>query len=173
MLVSLYRPTALILFAALGCVTLPGCFIFTSLSNASDSVSTALGGASTSLESISTSVTSISGSLASSSASSADDEEEEREEEEAYRRDVRNYTAAFARRTGGTPAQYEREIGRIARLHGLVNWRTQSAGLTFQAIGAGLRVAGLERDAVLLRFHSVDATTRARILAGFDREGQL
>ncbi|MCR9141910.1 MAG: putative lipoprotein [bacterium] len=178
MLFSSYRknlwPPALAILTLTALWMTPGCAVFTSLSNASDSVSNALGGASTSLESISTSVTSISGSLASSSASSGDDEEDaENEKDEAFRRDVRNYTAAFARQSGGSATDYQRELGRIARTHGLVNWRTQSASQTFQAIGAGLQAAGLDRDAVIQRFQDVAPTTRERILIGFDRESRL
>lgn len=169
MLLSCSKKIVIVLLPALW---LSSCAVFTSLSNASDSVSGALGGASTSLESISTSVQSISGSLASSSGSSVDDEEEESEEKEAFRRDVRNYTAAFVV-TGGSQTQFERELGRIARLHGLVNWRTQSAGLTFQAIGAGLQTAGLERETVALRFTGISAAARDNILTGFDRENTL
>ncbi len=166
--VSIARNIVLVVLTGLA---IPACAVFTSLSNASDSVSTALGGASTSLESISTSLESISGSLASSSGSSSGDDEEEEQEDEAFRRDVRSYTAAFARQ-GGTAAQYEYEIARIARLHGLVNWRTQKAALTFEAVGAGLQAAGLSREDVAERFGTLAPRARAHLLVGFDREAR-
>lgn len=150
--------------------SLSACLVLTS---ASESVSDALGGASTSLESVSTSVQSISGSFGSSIASSAAEEEtEESEKDESFRRDIRNYTAAFIT-SGGTPASYERELSRIARLHGIVNWRTQGAAGTFEAIGAGLFVAGLDRASVDRQFRTVDDAARRSVLIGFDRESRI
>ena len=157
-------------------LTLPGllllmnCAVFTSLSTASDSVSTALGGASESLESISTSVQSISSSITSSS---GDDDEEEREEDESYRRDVRNYTASFLQRGQQTPVQpgnhqhteYTRNIQRIAGLHGIMDW--QSLPATYQAIGAGLRMAGVDSANLQNYFRNVAPAARKHIERGF------
>ncbi len=71
-----------------------------------------------------------------SSGSSADDDDEK----EAYRDDVRDLTAAYAAAHRDLGA-FERELGALARRHGISDWEADDT--TYTAIGAGLRRARL------------------------------
>jgi hypothetical protein len=84
----------------------------------------------------------------SSKSSSGDDEEEGKDEDEedqetAFQRDVRNYTAEFARAADEPDlASFQRGIGSIAEGYGITDWeRTQDA---FVAIGRGLGESELD-----------------------------
>lgn len=139
-------------------IALSHCFISNSISAVSDS----LGSVSDSLGSISTSLGSISDSFASSSESSSPSGDSA--EEEAYRTDVRNFTHAFVA-SGGTPADFQRELSHIARANGILNWAARPA--TYVAIGAGLQSAGVDRAAMQsliasLNDYALDAGTRRR-----------
>jgi hypothetical protein len=82
----------------------------------------------------------------SSKSSSGDDEEGEgkdKDEETAFQRDVRNYTAEFAR-TAGEPSvePFQRGLGTIAEGYGITDW--EQTGDTFVAIGRGLGESELD-----------------------------
>lgn len=69
-------------------------------------------------------------SLASSSRSSTSTERQSR-----YREDVRSYTAAYVR-SGGRFDAFQKELGALARRHGLTNWEDDQT--TYVGIGEGL-----------------------------------
>jgi hypothetical protein len=97
-----------------------------SFSTSSQSVSTS----SASSESSSRSSESSSRSSTSSSRSSSAAERQGR-----YREDVRSYTAAHVR-SGGAFDAFQKELGDLARSHGLTNWEEDDT--TYLGIGAGL-----------------------------------
>lgn len=97
---------------------------------------------STSVESISTSLRTMSRSISRSSESGGD-----AAVSDAYRRDVRAVTAASVQAGAGSP-EFLRDLGRVAREHGIVDWEGRRD--TYVAIGAGLRDAGVD-DAALDR----------------------
>ncbi|MCB1324363.1 MAG: putative lipoprotein [Spirochaetales bacterium] len=121
-------------FVLLTALTIAGCSIGNSVSQASTSASDAL-------SSVSTSLNSISRSLASSSDSSAPDAEED--DDAMYRAEVRNLTAVFFH-TGGSAAEFERDLGALALEYGITDWEAQPA--TYVGIGSGLKQAGVPRD---------------------------
>jgi hypothetical protein len=59
---------------------------------------------------------------------------------DGYERDVRQYTVVFMR-SGGTQADFERGVSRIAENHGITHWEAE-AGTPF-AIGQGMREANV------------------------------
>ncbi len=59
--------------------------------------------------------------------------------EAAYRNDVRDFTAAHVQ-SGGDAAGLIREIGGLAKQHGISDWESNKS--TFQAVGEGLAKAG-------------------------------
>jgi len=61
--------------------------------------------------------------------------------QQAFERDVRVFTADFARAPGGSREDFLRGLGRIAEDHGVSDW--ESEPITPRAIGEGLRDAGL------------------------------
>lgn len=112
----------IVFFRFLVCVfcivfVLSGCSISYSFGKSSDSVS----------------------SISDSSSPSDDDEKT------AYSQDVRELTVAYSR-SGDRPEEYMREIGHIARIHGITNWEQQET--TYVAIGEGLRRAGIKETEV-------------------------
>jgi len=80
----------------------------------------------------------------SSSASSGGSESDPKDAKEAYMSDVSAYTTGAAR--GDDPQAYLRELGSIAQRHGITDWERDTA--TYNAIGTGLRRAGIARDEV-------------------------
>jgi hypothetical protein len=60
--------------------------------------------------------------------------------EDAYRDDVRDFTAAYLR-SGGDPAELEREVGTVAEKHGITDW--ESSRVTYEGIGGGMAEAGV------------------------------
>ncbi len=80
----------------------------------------------------------------SSSASSGGSETEPKDAKEAYMSDVSAYTTGAAK--GDDPEAYLRELGDIAQRHGITDWERDTA--TYNAIGTGLRRAGISRDDV-------------------------
>jgi hypothetical protein len=98
------------------------------------SISYSVGKSSDSVKSISDS---ISDSISNSSGSSDEDDEDK----EAYRNDVTQFTLVYAE-SAGSSRDFMREIGRIAESHGITDWEREK--ITFIAIGAGLRQAGVE-----------------------------
>jgi hypothetical protein len=59
--------------------------------------------------------------------------------EAAYRDDIRDFTAAHVQ-SGGDAAGLIREIGSLAKKHGITDWENNKS--TFQAVGQGLAKAG-------------------------------
>src|SRR5438874_4033134 len=110
---------------------LVGCSISTSLSTSSTSSQSA----SDSSASSSTSSDSSSRSSESSSRSSMRDERQPR-----YLEDVRRYTAANVR-AGVQLETFEKELGELARSHGLTQWEDDEA--TYLGIGEGLSDAAV------------------------------
>ncbi len=111
---------------------LPGCMISQSVS---ESVTTAIGSVSDSVKS------------ASDRVSANDEERLERE----FRDDVRVAVRDLVE-LGATPDDFLRELGRIAELHGISDWESESG--TLNALGAGVCEAGTgetELDALLER----------------------
>jgi hypothetical protein len=82
---------------------------------------------------------SVSSPFKSSSESSGGDEPAA----SAYLRDVEALGFAFAG-AGGEPEGLLREVGRVARAHGVSDW--ESVPATYRAIGAGLRRGGLDAE---------------------------
>ena len=62
--------------------------------------------------------------------------------EDAYKADIRDFTAANIQ-SGGTVDDLRREIGKLAKEHGVTDW--ESSKLTFEGVGGGLAKAGLEQ----------------------------
>ena len=83
--------------------------------------------------SLSTSSRSASDSSDSSESSSRSSTSKERQSR--YREDVRSYTAAYVR-SGGELDAFERELGDLARSHGLTNWEDDQT--TYVGVGEGL-----------------------------------
>jgi len=83
--------------------------------------------------SLSTSSRSSSDSSDSSESSSRSSTSKERHSR--YREDVRSYTAAYVR-SGGQIDAFEKELGDLARSHGLTNWEDDQT--TYVGIGEGL-----------------------------------
>jgi hypothetical protein len=75
----------------------------------------------------------------------------------SYQRDLRQYTAVFARQAESSRDEFVRGVSRIAEDHGITHWESEAA--TPRAIGEGLHDANLspaEMDAF------VDAVGRSR-----------
>ena len=125
----------------------PGCMISQSVS---ESLTTAIGSVSNSVKSVSDRV-------------SANDEERlERE----FRDDVRVAMRDLVE-LGATPDDFLRELGRIAELHGISDWESESG--TLNALGAGVCEAGAGGtvlDALLERMGRSGAEDLARAHQG-------
>ncbi len=80
----------------------------------------------------------------SSSASSGGSETDPKDAKRAYMSDVSAYTTSAAK--GNDAKAYLRELGSIAKRHGITDWERDTA--TYNAIGTGLRRAGIARDEV-------------------------
>jgi hypothetical protein len=132
----IWQLAAFALAGALGA----GCIVFDSSEAAVDSVSAGV-------HSVSDAVSWMSGASKSSSDSSSGGDEAD---SEAYRRDVRELTAACVE-SGSDADAFLRDLGAVAERHGITNWESQRA--TYRAIGAGLREAGLDEDG-LARFEA-------------------
>ena len=65
--------------------------------------------------------------------------------EDAYKADIRDFTAANIQ-SGGTVDDLRREIGKLAKEHGVTDW--ESSKLTFEGVGGGLAKAGLKQVGV-------------------------
>jgi hypothetical protein len=111
---------------------------------------------------------SIAGSFDAISASSGSGGKDTTPNQTSYRRDLRQYTAAFARQADGSRDEFVRGISRIAEDHGITHW--ESDALTPRAIGEGLHDAKLspaEMDAF------VDGIGRTRPEAQLALDGYL
>lgn len=62
--------------------------------------------------------------------------------EDAYREDVRDYTAANIK-SGGDAEGLRREIGTLAKKHGITDWEQNES--TYRAIGEGLAKAQMKQ----------------------------
>src|SRR2546428_1306875 len=63
-----------------------------------------------------------------------------KERHSRYREDVRSYTAAYVR-SGGQFDAFTKELGELARRHGLTNWEDDQT--TYVGVGAGLGAAAV------------------------------
>lgn len=109
-------------------MTQTGCSISYSLEKSSDSVSASLD----SLTSISTS-------------SSGGEEEKVAETATVYVEDIAAITVLYASRETNNE-EYQRQITRIAKNHGIGDWEQESA--TYEGMGMGLRRAGVAEDSI-------------------------
>ncbi|HEY3017338.1 MAG TPA: putative lipoprotein [Gaiellaceae bacterium] len=138
---------------------LVGCSISTSLSTSSTSSQSA----SDSSASSSTSSDSSSRSSESSSRSSMGSRERDR-----YLEDVRSYTAANVR--GGVPLEtFQKELGDLARAHGLTNWEDDET--TYLGIGEGLSEAAVgqaQLEMYKTSFSRSDPAKMQAIQRGYD-----
>ena len=80
----------------------------------------------------------------SSSASSGGSETDPKDAKSSFMGDVSAYTTSAAK--GDDAQAYLRELGSIAERHGITDWERDTA--TYNAIGTGLRRAGISRDNV-------------------------
>jgi len=112
--------------------------------------------------SFSASSDSSSDSSASSSASSSPESKEK-----AYRDDVRDYTAAWAKSGGGID-DFKRKLGDLAQARGITNWEDNMT--TYEGIGQGLSKAGVsqaELDAYVQNLSGGNADRAAAIRKGY------
>ncbi len=127
-----------------------GCSISYSLEKSSDSVSASLD----SLTSISTS-------------SSGGEEERVTETATLYEEDIAAVTVLYVSREKNNE-EYQRQITRIAKNHGIGDWEQESA--TYEGMGMGLRRAGVAEDSIsnMPYFRPLADTSRfAQVLAGY------
>lgn len=80
----------------------------------------------------------------SSSNSSSPSDTDQKDAKTAYKSDVSAYTTSAAK--DGNAEDYMRELGSIAKRHGITDWERDTA--TYNAIGSGLRRAGVTREEV-------------------------
>ena len=80
----------------------------------------------------------------SSSASSGASETDPKDAKNSFMSDVSAYTTSAAK--GDDAQAYLRELGSIAERHGITDWERDTA--SYNAIGTGLRRAGISRDNV-------------------------
>jgi hypothetical protein len=143
---------SLLVFALLGALPLLGCqVLWASITSPSDWVSGTGQSISASFGALSTSSGSGGGKASSS----------------AYRRDVRAFAAHFAA-TGGTREDFLRGLGAVAASHGVTHWESEPA--TLEAIGAGLRDAGIDTeqmDALAERAGDADPAVVALVREGY------
>jgi hypothetical protein len=120
--------------------------------------------------SISWSSDSISNSLDSVSRSSSESSSDGKSDSAAYREDVKDLTAAHLL-SGGDLGGLQRDLGSLARQHGVNDWESDPS--TFVAVGEGLAVADAladRVDAVERRLAAGDPVRSAAIRRGWDAE---
>jgi len=128
------------------------------------SLAAGCGSLSDSSTSIGRSSNALSDSLAHSSDSSGSSSGEK---QAAFLRDVRDYAARFAR-DGGEPEALERDLGALARGHGILDWEADDG--TWLELGAGFAEADVDpvRLAALTdRLAAADAHRRSLLLHGY------
>jgi hypothetical protein len=111
---------------------------------------------------------SISASSESSSASSASSSPESKETQ--YRNDVRDFTAAYVKSTGGFE-DFRRRLGDLAKERGITDWETNL--LTYEGIGRGLgkaKVSQVELDTYTANLAAGDPARVRAIRAGYEAE---
>jgi len=79
-----------------------------------------------------------------SSTSSSPSGTDHKDAKTSYLSDVSTYTTSAAK--GGDAEGYLRELGSIAKRHGITDWERDTG--TYNAIGTGLRRAGITREEV-------------------------
>jgi len=120
--------------------------------------------------SISWSSDSISNSLNSISNSSSESSPDGKSDSAAYRSDVKHLTAAHLR-SGGPLEDLERDLGSVAREHGVNDWESDPA--TFFGVGQGLALADASKariDAIEAGLGAGDPERTAAIRRGVDSE---
>jgi hypothetical protein len=89
--------------------------------------------------------------------------------EASYRDDVRDYTAAYVKSSGGRAADFNAKLGELARNRGIANWEDNMT--TYDGIGRGLAKAGVtdvERDTYVANLSGGDPKRAAAIRKGYD-----
>jgi len=123
------------------------------------------------LKSSTTQASSESSSKLSSSpfkSSSNSSSPEEEPEDSAYRRDVRDYAAAFAGSDGDVQA-FQRDVGGIAADHGITDWERDEG--TFFAIGRGIAISGVSSrryQELAIELSNEDSSRLERLRAGYE-----
>ena len=116
--------------------------------------------------SLSTSSRSLSDSSDSSESSSRSSTSKERRSR--YREDVRSYTATYVK-SGGPFDAFEKELGELARRHGVTNWEDDQT--TYVGLGEGLGDAAV-REAQLETYKAIfsrsDPLKMQAIQQGYD-----
>ena len=90
----------------------------------------------------------------------------------AFERDVRDYTAKYAK-TKGDVTTFRRDLGGIAQDHGVSDWERDQE--TYVGIGRGLgqaKVKGAELEQFKLDLAGANAQYMAWIKTGYDQENQ-
>jgi len=89
------------------------------------------------------------------------------EQQAAFHRDVRDYAAGFAR-DGGEVAALQRDLGALARGHGILDWERDDG--TYLELGQGFALAGLDERrfaALSAQLAAQDARKRALLAQGY------
>ena len=94
----------------------------------------------------------------SSSNSSSPSDTDQKDAKTAYKSDVSAYTTSAAK--DGNAEDYMRELGSIAKRHGITDWERDTA--TYNAIGSGLRRAGVTREEVKDVYFIKDLTAKEK-----------
>ena len=94
----------------------------------------------------------------SSSASSGASESDPKDAKKTYMGDVSAYTTSAAK--GDDAQAYLRELSSIAERNGITDWERDTA--TYNAIGTGLRRAGISRDEVKNVYFIRDLATKEK-----------
>lgn len=103
----------------------------------------------------------------SSNSSSGDDSDDS-----AYRRDVRDYAAAFAGSNGNVQA-FQRDLGGIAANHGITDW--ENDGGTYFSIGHGIAISRVDEARyreLAVALSNEDFAHLERLRAGYETNRQ-
>jgi len=141
-------------------LVLVGCSISTSLSTSSQSSQSA---SDSSTSSAASSASSARSSASSSRSSTGADHGQVR-----YREEVRSYTAAYVR-SGAQLDAFQKELGELARSHGLTHWEEDET--TFVGIGEGLGDAAVgeaQLEMYKTSFSRSDPAKMQAIQRGYD-----
>jgi hypothetical protein len=97
-------------------------------------------------------------SSSNSSGSSSPSDEGGEGAKASYMSDVSAYTSSVAKE--GNAEDFMRELGKIAEKHGITDWERDT--VTYNAIGTGLRRAGIPREEVRDVYFMKDLTAREK-----------
>ena len=97
-------------------------------------------------------------SSSNSSTSSGTSETDQKDAKTAYKSDVSAYTTSAAKETNAD--DYMSELGSIAKRNGITDWERDTA--TYNAIGTGLRRAGIPREEVRDVYFVKDLTAKEK-----------